>query len=541
MVNIHHHEIPTNECGEPIRNPEIIFKSVVNAGRNVIKESKINPKEIISLGISNQRVTFTSWERDTGESLHDFIEWSDSIGSEVCDSANSNIFTILVRKVCHVLYWFTGSPKFLTASRLNIKNNQTGPKMCYVMKYNQRVRDCHKRNNLCVGTIDSWLVWKLTGHTVHATDISNASATGFYDPYKLYWSDLISFLLYPYKLPPWSSMPKIKDTIDDFGVTSEDIFGVPIPIRAVVADQQASLFAQCCFNHGQMKATLGTGMFTGMSTGSKPRASYGGLYPLVAWKLGNEITWKMEGSENSAGMLIDWMKEINFIDHYDSIEEVFRTTEDSKGVIFIPSLSGLGSPFYNVHARGTFFGLTQQTRKNHMIRAMIESFGYRMNDIVSTFKKELLSKNEKIESIKVDGGVSMNDTICQVIADFTNIKVERPKNIEMSCLGAAYLAGLNSGVWKTKDDIKQLYQVDKVFYPSMDPKVRKKKLSLWKDAIQRLDNFPIYEESNYNNADEVNKKILNRKRFSFMKKICFPVLIISIALYYINILVNFKS
>lgn len=528
----HYYKIPLNNQGLPESCPDEIFNSVLKTAKETIDKAQIEASEIRCIGITNQRVTFTSWDRKTGKYIHPFISWSDIRGSEVCDTANNNIFTVLLRKVCSILHFFTRSPKFLTASRLNIKNNQSGPKMCWVMCHDKKVIETCKRGDLCVGTLDSWLIWNFTGHKIHATDISNASATGFYDPYALCWSQLVSFLLFPYRLPPWKSLPEIKQSADFFGYTKKKFFGHKIPICGVIADQQASLFGQCCFNSGHyIKATIGTGMFVNMCTGTKAQASYGGLYPLVAWSVDKQVKYAMEGSENSAGVIIEWMKELNFITHLDEIDEIAKEYKDSEGVFFISSLSGLGSPYYDPHAKGMFIGMTSKTKKGHLVRAMVDSFGYRMHDIVKTFLKELLGKYDKITSIRVDGGVAQNDHICQAIADITNIKVERPYNLDMTCLGAAYIAGLSSGMWKSMDEINKFQKIQKVFEPSMDPKIREKNLLFWQDAISRTKDWPTYDDTT-KKAKQRNDKLFHKNRFGlriwiFITLICIYIIYVT--------------
>lgn len=345
------------------------------------------------------------------------------------------------------------------------------PKLCWVWANLPQLKQVHAEGNLLIGTIDAWLAWKLTGGACHATDFSNArsvdvsvfsfvqwhtelrallfmySGTGIYDSYALEWSLIMKALLYPHRLPPFSLLPQVRDTMSDFGVVQQHILGAEIPICALAADQQAALCGECCFEPGEAKATLGTGCFVTINTG-RPEASYGGLYPLIGWKSPNKPpVYAMEGLEHTAGIAVDWVQSLGLVDHVEQTALAASSVSNAGGVYFVPAFYGLGPPYWDSHARGCFIGMTASTTRNHLIRAALESLAFRIAEIVQLMRSDLTSI-PYLKRLRVNGGVSKNDFVCQAIADLGNIEVERSEDYDTTSLGAAFFAGVQCGLWK---------------------------------------------------------------------------------------------
>jgi len=338
---------------------------------------------------------------------------------------------------------------------------------------------------LLFGTVDTWLLWKYTQGQVYATDYSNASSTGIFDPFALNWSN---FIMNSFKVPKELKFPEIKQTSDVFGKTA--VFGPPVNITSVVADQQAALFGDACFSFGDIKCTNGTGTFIDINTGDTPIPSSHGLSPLIAWKLKDKVTYMLEGFVQTTGSLVQWLKDIELISSPEESENLAKSVEDTAGVYVVPALTGLGAPYWDPYARGTVIGLTRKARKEHIVRAALESIGYSCNDIIEVMKKDTGSA---ISSIKIDGGASRNNFIAQFLADITNIKIERPKTLEMTAIGAGCLAGLAVGYWKSTEDLLKNRKIDKVFVPKMENATREALCSQWKRAVERSHNWATEE------------------------------------------------
>jgi len=329
--------------------------------------------------------------------------------------------------------------------------------------------------------MDTWLLWKLTGGEVHATDYSNASSTGIYDTFCLGWSSL----LFNITGLPVSIFPEVRDTSGDFGVTEAQLFGAEIPIRALVADQQSALFGECCFDAGDTKVTIGTGCFVDCNTGSKIVSS-AGLLPMVAWKIGDEVTYMVEGLIASVGNVIDWgAHELGLYDHPPETEDMALSVADTNDVYFIPAFNGLNSPHLDPAARGTLIGISFSTKKEHIVRAILESAGYRCREVFDTIKA-VLPSFEQSSTVRVDGGVSQNNFVDQFLADITDHSFDRVHDpARITALGAAFLAGLGAGVWTSKKQLTSLRQVGRIFNPVMDDETRARKYARWKKAISR--------------------------------------------------------
>ncbi|CAI9536104.1 unnamed protein product [Staurois parvus] len=355
-------------------------------------------------------------------------------------------------------------------------------RLLWVLQNIPEVQQAADEGNCCFGTIDTWLLYKLTDGSVHATDYSNASGTAIFDPYLMSWSSFLCSLL----SIPFSIFPPVEDTSHSFGVVNPSIFGTPIPIRALVADQQAAMFGQCCFDVGDMKLTMGTGTFMAINTGINLHTSIAGLYPLVGWKIGNELVCLAEGNASDTGTAIKWAQELNLYTDVADTEEMARSVPDSGGIYFVPSFTGLQAPVNDPYACASFMGLKPSTSKNHLVRAILESVAFRNKQLYDTVRRET---SIKISKIRADGGVSNNSFVMQMTADLIGQVIDKPKHTDMSSLGAAFLAGLAVGIWSNKEELKKLRQPEILFEPQSKLKDYEKTVAEWELALQRCCNW----------------------------------------------------
>ncbi|MED6235170.1 putative glycerol kinase 5, partial [Ataeniobius toweri] len=320
------------------------------------------------------------------------------------------------------------------------------------------VHQAIEEGNCCFGTIDTWLLFKLTKGRVHATDYSNASSTGMFDSYQMCWSGFLCSLV----SLPLSIFPQVENTGHNFGSIDPSIFGVSIPIMSVMADQQAAMFGECCFDVGDVKITMGTGTFMDINTGVKPHTSLAGLYPLVGWKIGSDVVYLAEGNAADTGTAIKWAQELELFSDVTETSDMAYSVSDSDGVCFVPSFSGLQAPLNDPRACASLMGLKPSTTKSHLVRAILESVAFRNKQLYETMLRET---HIPITQIRVDGGVSSNNFVTQLTADLFGRKLVRPQHHEMSSLGAAFVAGLAVGFWTTREELKKLQNADKVFLP----------------------------------------------------------------------------
>ncbi|MEA1911849.1 MAG: FGGY-family carbohydrate kinase, partial [Spirochaetota bacterium] len=365
----------------------------------------------------------------------------------------------------------TGMLKFVTdhaVSRLN-----------WLFDSRPDVYEKAKNGELLFGTLDTWFVYKLTGGKVHATDTSNAASTSLYNHFDLKWNSIFCNL---FKIP-MGIFPEVKETVDDFGVTSPELFnGAAIPIGSVVGDQMSSLFGHCCFKKGDVKISQGSGSFVDVNMGYKPGLSRRGLFPLVAWRINGKTTYMLEGSMATAGRLIDWLGHgIGLSDTPKVLNELAAECEDSEGVVFVPTPSGIRFPHFKPTARGTVFGLSLDTHRRHVARAVLQGIAMRLVDILNGIKKDT---GIKVSTIKTDGGVSRSDLLLQCIADLSDHLVERSREHEMAATGAAYLAGMSAGIWKSFDEISNLEKGYDFFEPRMCYEERNKIKKRWRTALK---------------------------------------------------------
>ncbi|XP_058407747.1 putative glycerol kinase 5 isoform X2 [Diceros bicornis minor] len=419
-------------------DPDVLWVQFVAVIKESVKAAGIEMNQLVGLGISTQRATFITWDKKTGNHFHNFISWQDLRAVELVKSWNSSLM--------------------------------------------MKVQKAIEEENCCFGTIDTWLLYKLTKGSEYATDFSNASTTGLFDPFEMCWSGLITSLL----SIPLSLLPPVRDTSHNFGSVDEEIFGVPIPIVALVADQQAAMFGECCFQMGDVKLTMGTGTFLDINTGNNPQQTVGGFYPLIGWKIGQEIVCLAEGNAGDTGTAIKWAQQLDLFTDAAETEKMAKSLEDSEGVYFVPSFSGLQAPLNDPCACASFMGLKPSTSKYHLVRAILESIAFRNKQLYELMQKEI---HIPVTKIRADGGVCKNSFVMQMTADLINESIDRPVHVDMSCLGAASLAGLAVGFWTDKEELKKLRQSEMVFKPQKKWQEYEMSMENWVKAVKRSMNW----------------------------------------------------
>ncbi|XP_069583986.1 glycerol kinase 5 isoform X1 [Ranitomeya imitator] len=463
-------------------DPEALWEQFVTVVKEAIEDSGIHLSQVAGLGISTQRATFITWNKKTGEPFHNFISWQDMRAADLVSSWNSSLLLKAVHGSCKFLHFFTRRKRFLAASLINFTTQHVSLRLVWVLQNIPEVRQAAEENNCCFGTIDTWLLYKLTKGSVHATDFSNASGTAIFDPYLMSWSSFLCSLL----SIPLSIFPPVEDTSHNFGEVDPSIFGAPIPIRALVADQQAGMFGQCCFDVGDVKLTMGTGTFMTINTGVNLHTSIAGLYPLVGWKIGNELVCLAEGNASDTGTAIKWAQELNLFTDFADTEIMARDVPDCEGIYFVPSFTGLQAPVNDPYACASFMGLKPSTTKCHLVRAILESVAFRNRQLYDTMQRET---SIRISKIRADGGVSNNTFVMQMTADLFGQAIDKPKHTDMSALGAAFLAGLAVGVWSTKEELKKLRHQEVLYEPQRKIKDYEVSMSAWELALQRCFNW----------------------------------------------------
>ncbi|XP_062988231.1 putative glycerol kinase 5 [Elgaria multicarinata webbii] len=459
-------------------DPEKLWTQFVGVVKEAIQAAGIQMNQISALGLSTQRSTFITWNKKTGKPFHNFISWQDVRAGALTQSWNRSLLMKAMHGICSMLHFFTRNGLFLLASYHNFTTQHISLRLAWVLQHISEVEQATKDDNCCFGTVDTWLLYKLTKGTVYATDYSNASATGFFDPFKLQWSVFLSKLL----SIPTSLFPPVEDTSHNYGSVDAEIFGVPIAITALVADQQAAMFGQCCFDIGDLKVTMGTGSFWDINTGSKVHASRKGLYPLIGWKIGEEVTYLAEGNASDTGNAIKWAQSLDLFASAEETSKMAHSLVNSGGVCFVPSFSGLQIPVNDPYACTSFMGITPSTTKKHLVRAVLESIAFRNKQLYDTITKDV---GIPPKFIRADGGVSNNTFVMQMTSDLINKTINKPESTDMSCLGAAFLAGLAVGFWNDKEQLKKLRQTGMVFKPQKDPNEYEPAMSNWIKAVQR--------------------------------------------------------
>ncbi len=418
--------------------------------------------DIEAIGITNQRETTIVWDRQTGRPVYNAIVWQCRRTSDRIEQLKADGMAEKVQEITGLIpdAYFSGS------------------KIAWILEHVPGARERAEKGELAFGTVDSWLIWNLTKGQVHVTDYTNASRTMLYDIRKLEWNREIL----DYFGIPAAMLPEVKPSSHIFGYTSEEIMGGRIPIAGVAGDQQAALFGQCCFKPGEVKNTYGTGCFLLMNTGTDAVHSKNGLLTTIAASVGDRVEYAVEGSIFVAGASIQWLRdELRMLRTAAQSEQYCTAVEDTAGVYVVPAFAGLGAPYWQQYARGTIVGLTRGAAKEHFIRATVESLAYQVSDVIEAMEKD---SGIRLTSLKVDGGASANNFLMQFQADILNAAVVRPRCIETTALGAAYLAGLAVGYWKDRDEIAGNWQIDQRFKPQMDAERRTELKKGWKRAVR---------------------------------------------------------
>ena len=440
-------------------DPEEIWTTQSEVFRSLLNELSISPKEITAIGITNQRETTVVWDRDTGEPVYNAIVWQDKRTSEFCEDLKSRGLEEKVR----------------SKTGLVIDSYFSGTKINWILDNVENARAEADKGNLCFGTIDTWLVWKLTNGKAHVTDYTNASRTMLYNIVENRWDDDLLKIL----KVPMSMLPEAHPSAYHFG--DFEFKGTTIPIMGIAGDQQAALFGQACFDPGEAKNTYGTGCFMLMNTGNKCEVSKNGLLTTMACSTTGELTYALEGSIFIAGAAIQWLRDgLRVLDHAEDSEYFARKVETNE-VYLVPAFAGLGAPYWDQYSRGAIFGLTRDTGKNHIIKAALESIAFQTRDVKTAMEQD---SGIEITSLMVDGGATNNNYLMQFQSDILGVEVDRPAITESTALGAAYLAGLHAGVW-TLDEIKKVRKTDRKFAPGITKTERDRLYKGWQKAVQR--------------------------------------------------------
>ncbi|MDE2849311.1 MAG: glycerol kinase GlpK [Acidobacteriota bacterium] len=448
--------------GHVEHDPEAIWKTQLATARAAIREASASAADIAAIGIANQRETVVLWERDSGQPIDNAIVWQSRITAPLCERLKQQGHEDLFRKRTGLVL----DPYF------------SGTKIAYLLdKHKLRARA--RRGEILAGTIDTFLLWRLTGGEVHATDASNASRTLLFDIHNLDWDDELLGIL----RVPRAMLPEVRDSSGDFGRTDRRLFGRRIPITGIAGDQQAATFGQGCFRRGMVKNTYGTGCFILMNTGNRAVSSKNGLLTTVGWVRGGRPTYCLEGSVFVGGAAVQWLRDgLGLIERSEQIEELAASEPDSGGVFLVPAFVGLGAPHWDPYARGLLIGLERSTTAGHVARATVESMAYQSLDVVRAMEADAGSR---MRELRVDGGAAVNDTLMQFQADLLGKRVQRPVVAETTALGAAYLAGLAIGFWSDQADVTNNWALDREFEPRSTPAGRRRLAAGWQRAVER--------------------------------------------------------
>lgn len=472
------------EEGALEHDPEELWRSVIGVVHEIISDLPMHGREIEALGLGVQRATFCLWDSETGVPRTNLISWSDTRAADEARWMNRIWVWKILQFFAGIASLFTGSTFLTAVSQLEFVTDHVLPRLLYFFKRDPELRAAAEKGRLLFGTMETYLVYRLTGGRVHATDTSNAAATSLYNPFSLKWNRLFCWF---FRIP-MGMLPEVKDTADDFGHTDGSLFGgLRIPIRSVVGDQMAALFGHCCFRKGEVKISHGSGSFVDVNVGARGRGSRRGLFPLVAWSFEGRATYMLEGSVATAGRLIDWLGEgIGLSDTPAVLNEFAEACEDTAGVIFVPTPAGIRFPYFNPKAKGTILGLSLSVHRSHVARAVLEGIAHRIVDILEGIQKDT---GMRIVRIKVDGGVSRSDVLLQAIADLSGFSVERSAHVDMTALGAAYIAGLSSGFWSSEEELLSLSFSYELFFPRRDDEYRRRKKREWRRAVRTVLRF----------------------------------------------------
>lgn len=444
-----------------------IWATQISVAVEAMQKINAEASQIVSIGITNQRETTLVWDKETGEPIYHAIVWQCRRTAEYCDSLKAQGLSEMIREKTGLLI----DPYF------------SGTKLKWILDNVPGARQKAEAGQLLFGTVETWLIWKLTKGRVHVTDYSNVSRTMMFNIHTLKWdTDLLKLLDIPEQMLP---TPKPSSCI--YGYTDASFLGAEIPIAGAAGDQQCALFGQTCFDVGDVKNTYGTGGFLLMNTGHQPVRSQNGLVTTIAWGLNDQITYALEGSIFVAGAAIQWLRdEMRLIESSVDSEYYAKKVHNTNGCYVVPAFTGLGAPYWDPYARGMIIGLTRGVNKNHIIRATLESMAYQVNDVIRAMEADA---QVSLGQLKVDGGACANNLLCQMQTDICRAPVLRPKCVETTAMGAAYLAGLATGYWQDLEEIRANWQLDKLFTPVMTLDQSKKQIAGWKKAVARCRNW----------------------------------------------------
>ena len=444
-------------------NPMEIWSSQASVIAEAITSIDINGLDIAAIGITNQRETTIVWDAETGEPVYNAIVWQDRRTSEYCDSLKAEGRTDMIR----------------SKTGLIIDAYFSATKIRWILENVPGAKEKAEQGKLRFGTVDTWLIWMLTRGEVHVTDVSNASRTMVYNIHELCWD---KELLDMFGIPE-SMMPQVKSSSEVYGYTKTTLFAHEVPVAGIAGDQQAALFGQMCTEPGSVKNTYGTGCFLLMNSGEKPIMSSNNLLTTIAWKIGEKVTYALEGSIFVAGSVVQWLRDgLGIIRSSSEVEELAASVPDNGGVYFVPALTGLGAPYWDQYAKGCLYGISRGTTAAHIARAALEGIAFQTMDIVNAMQRDA---GVELGELKVDGGASRNNLLMQFQADILGTSVIRPKVTETTALGAAYLAGLAAGYWDSIDHIKSQWAVDASFEPSAAEDTVRELKAGWADAVGR--------------------------------------------------------
>ncbi|VVE87502.1 glycerol kinase GlpK [Pandoraea bronchicola] len=443
-------------------DPREIWSTQAGVAAEALTHAGVGGSDMAAIGITNQRETTIVWDRRTGEPVYNAIVWQDRRTADFCDQLRAN------------------GKEDLVASRtgLRVDSYFSGTKIRWILDNVDGARDAAEAGHLAFGTVDSWLVWHLTGGKLHVTDVSNASRTMLFNIHTLEWDDELLALLGV----PRSMLPEVRSSSEVFGHTATSLFSVPVPIAGIAGDQQAALFGQMCLSPGMVKNTYGTGCFMVMNTGSQPQASSHNLLTTVAWKIGNRVDYALEGSIFIGGAVVQWLRDgLGIIRHSRDIEALATSVPDADGVVLVPAFAGLGAPHWQPRARGTLFGATRGTTAAHVARAALDSIAFQTLDVLRAMEADA---GLHVAELRVDGGAAANDLLMQWQADLLGADVVRPKVIETTAAGAAYLAGLAVGFWPDIDTLQRQWQLQRRFSRKLSESDVSRAVSGWQRAVR---------------------------------------------------------
>jgi glycerol kinase len=451
------------ESGWVEHNADEIWSSILAVIAGVLTEKNISAEQIEGIGITNQRETTVVWDKNTGKPIYNAIVWQSRQTAGICDQLKARGY----------------SDTFRDKTGLLIDAYFSGTKVKWILDHVEGAREQAESGDLLFGTIDTWLVWKLSGGKAHVTDYSNASRTLMYNIYDLKWDEELLEILGV----PSSMLPEVRSSSEVYAHTAENLFfGHAAPIAGIAGDQQAALFGQACFEDGMVKNTYGTGCFMLMNTGEKAVKSEHGLLTTIAWGIDGKVEYALEGSIFVAGSAIQWLRDgLRMFKNSSESESYAERVNSSDGVYVVPAFVGLGAPYWDSDVRGAIFGLTRGTSKEHFVRATLESLAYQTKDVLSAMEAD---SGISLKSLRVDGGAVTNDFLMQFQSDLLDVQVDRPVINETTALGAAYLAGLAVGFWQNKNEITENWKNDKSFQPEMDQETREQLYEGWKKAVE---------------------------------------------------------